>query len=67
MQHRIVNYETACELIDHLDAVEIHDAGWSQTFRAERSGQPMYIILTGEQECLLIEEPPKLYIASQRN
>lgn len=64
MQHRVISYESACELIDHLGAMEIHGAGWSQTFRAERRGQPIYNILTGEHECLLIEDSLKLYIAS---
>jgi len=60
MQHRFISYENACELIDHLGAIEIHSTGWSQTFRAERAGRPIYIQLTDTCECLAIEEPPKL-------
>lgn len=63
MQHRFISYENACELIDHLDAIEIHSTGWSQTFRAERAGQPIYIQLTGECDCLVIEQPLKLRLA----
>lgn len=52
MQHRFISYENACELIDHLDAIEIHSAGWSQTFRAEQEGRTVYIQLPGNGECL---------------
>lgn len=60
MHHRFISYENACELIDHLNAEEIHSTGHSQTFRAERAGLPTYIQLTGGTECLVIEEKKKL-------
>ena len=56
MQHQVISYSTACDLIEKLDATEVHSAGWAQTFRAENKGKPIYIQLPGEEPCLLIAE-----------
>lgn len=38
MQHKVISYSAACELIEQLGAIEVHSAGWAQTFRAENNG-----------------------------
>lgn len=60
MQHRFISYANACDLIDYLNAREIQSSGLTQVFKAERAGLPTYILLTGEAECLVIEEKPEL-------
>lgn len=54
MQHKVISYSAACELIEQLGAIEVHSAGWAQTFRAENNGKPIYIQLPGEGDCLVI-------------
>ncbi len=54
MQHKVISYSAACELIEQLNAIEVHSAGWTQTFRAENNGKPVYIQLPGEGDCLVI-------------
>jgi hypothetical protein len=56
MHHQLISYENACNLIDQLDAEEIHSAEWSQTFKADRNGQPIYIQLSGGELALLISK-----------
>jgi hypothetical protein len=60
MQHRLISHENACELIDHLNAEEIHSTGWSQAFKGKRGNQVLYILLTGQNEALVIEQSTKL-------
>lgn len=64
MQHRLISYESACELIDHLDAVEILSAGSFQAFTSAKGAQQKFILLTGASECLVIENPLKLRLVS---
>lgn len=64
MQHRLISYENACELIDHLDAVEVLSAGSFQAFTSSRGAQQKFILLTGTSECLVIENPLKLRLVS---
>ncbi|MCY1288718.1 hypothetical protein D9M70_377730 [compost metagenome] len=54
MQYQFVSFQIACDLIEELNAEEIHSAGWSQTFKAEKDGSPIYIQLPGTDDCLLI-------------
>lgn len=54
MQHEVISYSAACELIEQLDAIEVHSAGWAQTFRAENNGKPIYTQFLGEGDSLLI-------------
>jgi hypothetical protein len=64
MQHRLISYENACELIDHLDAVEILSAGSFQAFTSSKGAQQKFILLTGTSECLVIENPVNLRLVS---
>ncbi|NHN79689.1 hypothetical protein HA520_20840 [Azotobacter chroococcum] len=64
MQHRQLKYEDAVDLIEHINAVEIHAYADTQVFKGTRpeSGIPTFIIVTGT-DALLIEARPELQAA----
>ncbi|MDH2201294.1 hypothetical protein [Ectopseudomonas oleovorans] len=67
MQHRLIIYENACELIDHLDAAEILSVGNFQAFISTRRVQKKFILLTGSSDCLVIKESVMLQLVELSN